>query len=35
VVRCRAPDGTTTVEVEGHQVDLGPDICQQLFVAAS
>ena len=35
VVRGRAPDGTTIVEVDGRQVELGPTICQQLFVAAS
>jgi DtxR family Mn-dependent transcriptional regulator len=35
LVRRRAPDGTTTVEVDGQQVVLAATICQQLFVAAS
>jgi DtxR family Mn-dependent transcriptional regulator len=34
VVRGRAPDGTTTVEVDGLEVELAPELCQQLFVAA-
>lgn len=35
VVRKRAADGTTTLEIDGQPVDLSPAICQQLFVAAS
>ncbi len=34
LVRNRRADGTTTVEVDGREVELGPAICQQLFVAA-
>ena len=33
LVRGRSPDGTTTLEIDGHPVDLTPAICQQLFVA--
>ena len=34
LVRGRADDGTTTLEVEGHTVALAPAICHQVFVAA-
>jgi DtxR family Mn-dependent transcriptional regulator len=35
LVQARGADGTTTLEIDGHPVDLSPAICQQLFVAAS
>lgn len=35
LVRGRAADGTTTLEIDGHPVDVAPAICQQLFVASS
>ncbi|MGI8491214.1 MAG: metal-dependent transcriptional regulator [Acidimicrobiales bacterium] len=35
VVFSRASDGTVTVELGGHKVDLGPALARQLFVAAA
>jgi DtxR family transcriptional regulator, iron-dependent repressor len=35
VVQARSADGTTTLEIDGHPVELAAPICQQLFVAVS
>jgi DtxR family Mn-dependent transcriptional regulator len=32
-IRSRAPDGTTTLALDGETIALGPAICSQLFVA--
>ena len=35
LVRHRAADGTTTLEIGGVEFDLAPALCQQLYVASS